>query len=87
MDMDMGRPPPMPCREFFTIDEVAVMRFMAICIPSLSPDRYSDFIGVCEALCKVRPHLREGCIERIEGYLSGRPSPAFDNLGHRVLDS
>lgn len=69
--------------EFFTIDEVAVMRFMEICQPSLSPERYSDFIRVCEALALVRGNLRDGFFERIEAYLRGERHPGFCNLGIR----
>ncbi len=73
--------------EFFTVDEVALMRFMAMCQPSLDPDAYSRFLSVCESLCSVRPSLRDGCVARIESYLRGEKNPAFDNLGHPVLDS
>lgn len=74
-------------KEFFTVDEVALMRFMAMCQKSFTPDLWDAFESCAKQLMEIRPDLREGCFERIESYLRGEKHPGFDNIGHPVLDS
>lgn len=55
----------------FTIDEVAMLRFLHMCIPSLDPDSYQNVLDACGALCLARPGLDEGsvlkCLKQIFG--------------------
>jgi hypothetical protein len=64
----------MPDREFFTVDEVALMRFMSMCQKSFTPDLWEAFESCAKQLIAIRPDLREGCFERIESYLHGSTS-------------
>ena len=57
--------------EFFTVDEVALMRFMAMCQRSYTPDLWEAFEKCSKNLIFIRPDLRDGCFERIEAYLHG----------------
>ena len=59
--------------EFFTNDEVAIMRMMEMCQESLDPESYEQFWTICGHLCNARRRLRDGCLERIDRYLSGQP--------------
>ena len=33
----------------FSIDEVAMLRFLELCIPSLDPDNYENVLSACHA--------------------------------------
>lgn len=40
-----------------TLDEVAMMRFLELCVPSLDPDSYQNVLDACRMLCVVRSQL------------------------------
>ena len=81
-------PTPAPSDEpFFLVDEVAMLRFMAMCQTSYTPDLWEAFEKACRILIQCRPGgLRADCFERIEAYLSGKKGD-WDKLGHSVLES
>ena len=69
----------------YSIDEVTMLRFLQLCVPSLDPDSYQNVLDACGALCKARPGLNDGsvlkCLKQIFGddyeestTLSGRNS-------------
>ena len=60
--------------EFFTVDEVALLRFMSMCQKSFTPDLWEAFEKTARLLISIRPDLRSGCFERIEAYLHGSAS-------------
>jgi len=60
--------------EFFTVDEVALLRFMSMCQKSYTPDLWEAFEKTARLLILIRPDLRSGCFERIEAYLHGSAS-------------
>ena len=66
--------------EFFTVDEVAMMRFMSICQPSCDPEMWVSFELLCRNLIRNR-NMRAGCFERIEGYLRGQKDTRWDSVG------
>jgi len=55
----------------FSIDEVAMLRFLQLCVPSLAPDSYQNVLDACRDLCKARPSLNDGsvlkCLKQIFG--------------------
>ena len=61
---------------FFTSDEVAMLRFTAICQQSCDPEMYGAYLALCQQLIDTRPGLRAGCFARIEDYLCGKIVPA-----------
>jgi hypothetical protein len=58
-------------QEFFTHDEVALMRFMEMCQEACSPPQYKKFLELSEYLIQIRTGLRDGCFERIASYIGG----------------
>lgn len=58
-------------QEFFTHDEVALMRFMEMCQETCDPDNYGKFIELANYLISIRPGLRDGAFERVEAYMKG----------------
>ena len=55
----------------FTTDEVAMLRFLQLCVPSLDPESYQNVLDACGSLCGVRPRLAQGsvlkCLKQIFG--------------------
>ena len=67
-----GKKDPNVFSVWFRDDEMAILRFMAICQESLDPDTYhKDFIPMCRILIRNR-NLGEGCLDKIQAYLDGR---------------
>lgn len=79
--------PAVETQEFFLVDEVAMMRFMSLCHQSCDPEMWASFEVLCRKLIDIRPGLRDGCFERIEGYLRGEKDPRWDSIGHPVLNA
>uniref|UniRef100_A0A6H1ZW18 VHS domain-containing protein n=1 Tax=viral metagenome TaxID=1070528 RepID=A0A6H1ZW18_9ZZZZ len=55
----------------FSIDEVTMMRFLQICVPSLDPDSWQNVLDACQSLCTARPRLNKNsvlkCLKQIFG--------------------
>jgi hypothetical protein len=56
----------------FTADEVAMLRFLAICQPSLDPNSYAGVENACRMLCEVRRGLSGDSLRKCLDYLSVR---------------
>jgi hypothetical protein len=58
-------------RYSFSEDEVAMLRFLEICQPSLNPDHYRNVLAACEHLCGTRPSgMRKSSVEKCLAYLA-----------------
>jgi len=65
--------------EFFHVDEVAILRFMAMCQQSYTPDLWDSFEKAARLLISIRPGLRDDSFERLEAYLHGSHQPVLDS--------
>lgn len=60
--------------DFFTTDEVVMLRFLTICEPSLDPEAHEMVETVCRRLCSNRRSLTEDSYDKCERYLNYPPS-------------
>lgn len=63
----------MTAKEFFTVDEVVMLRFLAICQSSLDPERYLAVEDACRSLCKTRRSLAADSLEKCLRHISFDP--------------
>lgn len=65
-----SRARPRVCYEW-TTEEVVMMRFLDLCVPSLDPDSYEGVLVACRNLSLARPKLSKGstlkCLKEIFG--------------------
>jgi hypothetical protein len=55
---------------FFHEDEVAMLRFLAICQPSLNPEHYTAVLKACQYLSESRSGLDEKSLDKCLKYLN-----------------
>lgn len=62
-----------------TLDEVAMLRFLQMCIPSLEPSTYQSVLDACDAMATARngldQHSRLRCLRQILGDDYVEPTP------------
>lgn len=59
-----AKPLPAPASEEWTADEIAMLRFLEICVPSLDPDNFENVIHACNALCLARRQLASSSVRK-----------------------
>lgn len=55
--------------DFFLVDEVTMLRFLAICQPSLDPDAYAKVEEICKQLIATRRGFRPDSLQRCLNYI------------------
>ena len=55
----------------FTIDEIIVLRFLQICVPSLDPDSYQNVLDACNGLCLARSRLNKDSVTKCLRHIFG----------------
>lgn len=55
----------------FSLDEVVMLSFLTICVPSLDPESYENVLGACHNLCLTRPRLNKDSIGKCLKHIFG----------------
>jgi hypothetical protein len=63
----------------FTLEELAMLRFLELCQPSLDQRRYAAVVDACQYLCDVRNDLDAGSLDKCLDYWRGLAGEPMDD--------